>query len=110
MDFALGSPILQTALTQPEKTGSKIHDAAQQFESLMIGEMLKAVRESSSDGWLGSGDSDSDDSALSMAETQLASAISRAGGLGLAGMIEHNVSHEVDQKLATNLQLSSAAK
>ncbi|MBV8808767.1 MAG: rod-binding protein [Acidobacteriaceae bacterium] len=74
-----------------QKKPEKIHDAAQQFEALMIGEMLKSVRESSSDGWLGSGDSDASDSAESMAETQFASALAAGGGIGLAKMIESNL-------------------
>lgn len=110
MDLTIGSPTLQTYIQASEKGNSKIHDAAQQFEALMIGELMKSVRESSSDGWLGSGDSDSDDSALSMAEGQFASAISRAGGLGLTEMIERNLNHEADQKLATNLQSSVSTK
>ena len=68
---------------------SKIHDAAQQFEALMIGEMLKNVRSSGS-SWLGD-DDDSDsgnDSAMDMAESQLGTALAKGGGLGLSKMIE----------------------
>ena len=74
----------------------KIHDAAQQFESLMIGEMLKSVRENSSSGWLGSGDEDdsTSDSAIGMAESQFANALALSGGLGLSKMIERSVTAE----------------
>lgn len=83
----------------PKQKVSKIHEAAQQFEALMIGEMLKSVRESSSDGWLGSGDSDASDSALGMAEGQLSTAIANGGGIGLASMIERSVTRQVSQKV-----------
>ena len=75
---------------QPDKS-KRIHDAAQQFESVMIGEMLKSVRENSSSGWMGSGGSTGDDSALGMAEAQFANALTAGGGLGLTKMIEHSM-------------------
>jgi peptidoglycan hydrolase FlgJ len=77
------------------KTGSKpskLHEAAQQFEALMIGEMLKSVRQDSSSGWLGSGDGAGQDSAMDMAESQFAKALALSGGLGLAKMVEHSIS------------------
>jgi Rod binding domain-containing protein len=70
---------------------SKLHDAAQQFEALMIGEMLKTARESGSEGWLGSGGGTGDDSAMGMAESQLANALAASGGLGLSRIIEQSV-------------------
>ncbi len=78
---------------QPGK-GKRIHDAAQQFESLMIGEMLKSVRENSSSGWMGSGDSTGDDSAMGMAEAQFANALTAGGGLGLSKMIERSLTSQ----------------
>src|SRR3954451_22039978 len=70
----------------------KIHDAAQQFEALMIGQMLKSARESSSslDGEEGAGQ----DSAMEMAEAQFASVLAKSGGLGLSPMVEQNASGE----------------
>ncbi len=91
---------------QTEKA-SKIHKAAQQFESLMVGEMLKSAREEGSDGWLGSGDSTGDDTALSMAESQLANALSQNGGLGLSSMIERSLTRQTDQKVAETVPASS---
>ena len=71
---------------------SKIHDAAQQFESLMINEMLKSVKESSSSGWLGSDGDSASESATDMAQAQFATALAKSGGLGLTKMIETNLS------------------
>jgi Rod binding domain-containing protein len=67
---------------------SKIVNAASQFEALLIGEMLKSVREASDDGWLGGGSDSSAESAFGIAENQLAQAISQHGGFGLAKTIE----------------------
>lgn len=88
----------------------KIHDAATQFESLMIEEMLKTVRESTSGGALGADDDDADSSgglAMDMAQGFFAQAIAAKGGLGLADTIARGVETEAartadrDQKVST---------
>ncbi len=87
----LSGPGDATALKKP----SKIHEAAQQFEALMIGEMMKNVRESGSEGgWLGSGEGTGDDQAVGMAESQFSQALASRGGFGLAKMIEQTVNHQ----------------
>jgi len=73
---------------------SRVHKAAQQFEALMIGEMMKTVREGGEEGWLGSGDGTGDDTAIGMAESQFSQAMASNGGLGLAHMIETTVSRQ----------------
>ena len=60
--------------------------AAQDFESLLIGQMLHSMRESGS-GWLGTGDDDADAAAVGFGEEQLAQALTRSGGLGLSKII-----------------------
>jgi Rod binding domain-containing protein len=70
----------------------KVHEAAQQFESLMIGQMLKSIRENG-DSWLGTGDDAAGSSALELAEEELAKSLSAAGGLGLARMVEAGLTH-----------------
>jgi len=87
-----------TRLTAASAPGDpkKIHDAAQQFESLMIEEMLKTVREDS-DGDALSGDDDGDSSgglAMDMAQGFLAQGIAAKGGLGLADTIARGVETE----------------
>ena len=66
---------------------SKIADAAKQFEALMMGQILKAARESSDGGWLGTGEDNSGQLALDMAEQQFAQAMSSKGGLGIAKLV-----------------------
>jgi hypothetical protein len=46
---------------------ARIHDAAQQFEALLLGQMLHSVREGGSN-WLSSGDDAAGDPATDMAE------------------------------------------
>ena len=113
MEIGATAPLLASPaeLTpNPKQTPSKIHAAAQQFESLMIGELLKSVREASSDGWLGSGGSDASDSALGMAEGQLATAIANGGGIGLAAMIERSLTKQVANQKLTASSGSAAAE
>jgi Rod binding domain-containing protein len=80
---ALSPADLQSKKNSPER----IHDAAQQFESLMIAQMLKSIREGG-DSWMGTGDDAAGSTAVEMAEEQLAKSLSQNGGLGLARMVE----------------------
>jgi Rod binding domain-containing protein len=82
-------PLLnQPAIPAPLRTAdtpAKIHDAAQQFEALLIGQILQSVSESG--GWLGSGGDSASSCATGFAQEQLASVMARSGGFGLAGLI-----------------------
>jgi Rod binding domain-containing protein len=78
----------QAALTQASSSDpAKIADAAKQFEALMLGQILKASRDSSDGGWLGSGDDQAGELAVDMAEQQFAQAMSAKGGLGIAKLV-----------------------
>lgn len=83
--LALASPVLPDVAAP--KVG-KLHTAAQQFEALMIGEMLKAAREDSQGGWLGEDADSGSESAMDLAQSQFASGLASRGGLGLAAIIE----------------------
>lgn len=91
------NPILSSSLTaqMPSKRDSpeKIRDAASQFESLLIGQVLKSMHEDGEQGWLGSGEDQTAASAMSLADEYLAQAISKNGGLGLAKMISQQLSN-----------------
>ena len=65
---------------------AKILDAAKQFESLLITQILRAAR-GSGEGWMGSGGDASSDCASGYAEEQFAAAMAKSGGLGLANII-----------------------
>ena len=63
----------------------KIQKGAQQFEALLIGQILHSAHTGDS-GWLGTDDS-SDSCATDFAEEQLADTIAQQGGLGLSKLI-----------------------
>jgi Rod binding domain-containing protein len=79
-----------------KKTDSheKIKDAAQQFEGLLLSQILSSIHEDG--GWLGSGSDSSSGAATSFAEQQLAGLIAQKGGLGLAGMISAGLERQGD--------------
>ena len=97
-------PIANTAaldlLSVQAPKADKLHKAAQEFEALLVGQMLKSARPDGSDGWLGSGDSGADGSAMDMAESQLASALSSGRGIGLAAVIERAMQKHPAQNTA----------
>jgi flagellar protein FlgJ len=84
---------LTSAATGTSKS-SKIHEAAQQFEALMIGEMLKSARESGSWGLTEDNSDPGQDTFSGLAESQFANALAKSGGLGLSHMVEQSVSQQ----------------
>ncbi len=103
MNIAATSSSWSFSALKPEASSktSKLHEAAQQFEALMIGEMMKSVHENSSSGWLGSDDGEGgDNQAMEMAESQFANSLAANGGLGLARMVEQSVGQQ-DEKLSS---------
>jgi Rod binding domain-containing protein len=73
---------------------AKIHDAAQQFEGLLLAQILGSVHQGG--GWLGSSD-DSSSAATGFAEQQLAGMIAQKGGLGLSNMIAAGLQRDSDR-------------
>jgi Rod binding domain-containing protein len=79
--------ISQQGIATPSKdTPEKIHDAAQQFEALLIGQMMKSMHDSEG-GWLGTGEDQSGSSAMEYAEESFAQAMAKSGGLGVASLV-----------------------
>lgn len=90
----LGStPLNSSATLSSSNAGSKkdspeaIHKAAQQFESLLMTQLLRTAH-GDDEGWLGTGDDQTASSAMGIAEEQLSQALSVRGGLGLSKLIE----------------------
>ena len=77
--------LIDNAAASPSRP-KNIKDAAQQFEALLLSEILRSERESGK-SWLGTGDDSSGDCAVDFAEQQLAQQMAHQGGLGLAGLI-----------------------
>lgn len=80
------------SLSAPGKNSNspeKVKDAAQQFEALMIAQLLKSAKgDDASGGWLGTGEEDeTGQTSIEMAEQQFASVIAKNGGLGLTKFI-----------------------
>ncbi|HXS94844.1 MAG TPA: hypothetical protein VN736_09585 [Candidatus Limnocylindrales bacterium] len=70
---------------------AKIRDAAQQFEALLLNQVLQS---SSENGWLGSGEDSSSACAGGLAQQQLATAMAKSGGIGLASLISRGLKTE----------------
>ena len=84
-NLAISSVLSGGATTPKPQTSDKVHDAAQQFEALLMGQILRSARQSGT-GWLGGEDS-SAECATDYAEQQFAAVLAQQGGLGLADLI-----------------------
>ena len=89
-DLAISPFTPLAAAHTDDRDPARVHDAAQQFESLLLGQMLRSVRESGA-GWLGEEDN-AGESATDMAEQQFATVMAQQGGLGLADLITRGLS------------------
>jgi Rod binding domain-containing protein len=82
-----------TRSTSPEK----IKKAAEDFEALLIGQMLKSVRESSTSGWANADQAGG--AALDLAEQKIAQMIASNGGLGLARLISSGLDRSTQERI-----------
>jgi Rod binding domain-containing protein len=82
----------ETAAGRLEKDPQKLAQAAKEFESLLLAQILKTARESGSGGWLGSGEGHGMSSTMELAETQLAQAMAEQGALGIGKLLASSVS------------------
>lgn len=83
-DLTVTAAASQPALPQAD-SHARIHDAARQFEALLIGQILASAH--GEGGWLGTGEDAAGSCATGFAEQQLATMIAQEGGLGLAKLI-----------------------
>src|ERR1035438_5806670 len=88
INMAIPSVVLPAAAATTTKADSpeKVHDAAQQFEALLMSQILRSAREDGS-GWFSDGEDPSGEVATDYAEQQFAAVMAQQGGRGLAGMI-----------------------
>lgn len=63
----------------------RLVQAAAEFESLLVAQLLKAAR--GEGGWMGAGEDQTATSVLEMAEEHLAAVIATGGGLGLRELL-----------------------
>jgi peptidoglycan hydrolase FlgJ len=89
----------QTTTGAGKQQDTKLVDAAQQFEAMMMQEMLKPLR-SGQDSWDEEKRDDSaSDTISSFATEAVAKAISKAGGLGIAKQVIRQVTQEHEKNL-----------
>jgi peptidoglycan hydrolase FlgJ len=81
----------QDALAQASKDDPKMARVAKQFEALIVGQVLKAAREASDGGWLGTDDDQTGELALEMAEQGFSQALAARGGLGISKSVVANL-------------------
>jgi Rod binding domain-containing protein len=82
-----GLASVASSLATPDKAQLKRAGASQDFEALLISQMLRSVREEGS-GWMGTGDDEASSAAFGLGEEQLARALTARGGLGLSRVID----------------------
>lgn len=85
------------AQSQSKTAGAaKLKNAAQQFEALMIEQLLKTARpDEDSSSFMGAGSGDqTGQTAIDFAEQQLANTMAKNGGLGLTNVIVAGLSHK----------------
>jgi Rod binding domain-containing protein len=96
------NPVLRTDASQTTSgTAAKLKQAAEDFEGLILGQMLQSVRESALSGWKDEPDQ-AGAIAIEMAESQLAKVMASQGGLGIAQTLRSNLHHQkepVESKL-----------
>ncbi len=101
-------------LRSPNAAGKKdspaeLNKAAEEFESLLLAQILRSVRESGSGGWLGSGEGNQMTSTMELAETQLARAMAQSGALGITKMLTRDASADSKRGTAGQGTLAAAA-
>lgn len=84
--LSTGVSAAMDALSTQPSSDNKTVKAAKDFESLLLGQILKSVHEEN--GWLDSDDDEADSAAISLGEEQLARMMSASGGIGISKMIE----------------------
>ena len=92
IDAALNRPVVP-AISDDADTSVRPRDvkqAAQQFEALLITELLRLAH-GEEGGWLGTGEDSTASSAVGLAEESLAQSISANGGLGLSNLVAENL-------------------
>lgn len=68
----------------------RLIESARQFEALLIGQIMRSMRESAG-GWLGTDADQAGSSMAEFAEQQMAQLLSNNGGFGLASLIEQGL-------------------
>jgi Rod binding domain-containing protein len=88
-DIVASSALSGLADLAPSKSSpAKIHQAAVQFESMLIDQVLKLAREAGGSSFTGTEDDEAGETGYELGEQEFSKMLASAGGLGLAPMIE----------------------
>ena len=93
--LAAGTDVTSMA-AKPKDDPAKVLNAAKQFESLLVAQMLMSMQDSEG-GWLGTGDDQSASAAMEYGQEAFAQAMSASGGLGLAKMVAAGLRQAADK-------------
>jgi len=91
---SVGLPMeeLRSGEAAPGNSGRNLAQVAAEFESLLLGEMLKSFREAAAAGGLGESDDQASQTMMELAEQQFARTLAAQGGLGLRDLIVKGLS------------------
>jgi peptidoglycan hydrolase FlgJ len=78
-------------LTQAKDDPAKVLGAARQFEALLLGQMMKSMRDTEG-GWMGTDEDDASSSAVEYGQEMFAQSMANQGGLGLAKLLAAGLS------------------
>jgi Rod binding domain-containing protein len=84
----------QSSVGAEKQKNSKLVDAAQQFEAMLMQEMLKPMRAGQNDWSEEKSDDSASDTISSFGTEAVAKAISKGGGLGIAKQVVRQVTKE----------------
>jgi Rod binding domain-containing protein len=85
-NLTAGATDVTSLAAKSKDAPDKILNAAKQFESLLIAQLMKSMQDNEG-GWLGTGDDKSGSAAMEYGQEAFAQAMSANGGLGLAKMV-----------------------
>ena len=88
--LAPGAGQTQNRGTSAAESG-KLEQAAQEFEALLLAQVLKAARQPGEGGWLTSESDQGSNTALELAESQLARVLASRGILGIDKLMAGNL-------------------
>jgi Rod binding domain-containing protein len=83
------SPNITSAIAPEKAIGAA--ESAEQFEALLIEQMLRSMRSAEGEGWMGTGSDASSSSLMEYAEQEISRVIANGGGFGLAKVVRESL-------------------
>ncbi len=93
---ALRPPLTSAASAQAGSSKESLAQAAEEFEAMFAGMLLRMARESSEGGWLGSGEQAGADGIVEFAEQHIARTMAKQGVFG----IQQTITQAMQEKSA----------